>query len=134
MYIVDIDLTAYDDSMPIYLVFAFGSSPSSSKLSGGVQTSIGGNINRNDSTAQVLSGRTSETPYYRLLDLTSYAGTIITDLEVTDNTGYARKTDGPWAGNTINGWLNVPVRRRYVHRIVPSKCTTTRENYITVIE
>lgn len=129
--LVDINLTAYDGSEPIYGAFIFNtqSVANNSTLSGGVETSLGGSLNIVDASVNFDGQR------YRLIDLTSYAGTIVTDFELRDNSGYSRITvyTGPAAGN-FNGWQQGSDTDNFTHRIrtLIDGCATTRPNYITV--
>ena len=134
----DIDLTAYDGSRPIIIFIGFepnsfdGVTEIPGAGSGGWKSSLGGSVDRLFKTATDIFS-TEDLSYYRLLDITAFAGTILTDVEFTDNTDFARKT-GPFTfGNNTNyGYVSSAARFFKIFEIQAFECSKTKTNYITV--
>lgn len=123
----NIDLTAYDASKKIYLAIAPRFAGLAEKGSG-ITSSLGGSLNSPDLTDMGLA----LPRYYNLLDLTPYAGQLLTDVEIGDNSSFPR-----FAGSTRQGW------RTYngsggnpegiiIYRKQDVVCTKTKTDYITV--
>lgn len=121
----DLDLTTYDNTKSIYLAVSPAFGATISVRASGVQSSLGGSIN--------AAGMTTLTKqYYKLVDVTQYAGQIVNDVTIEDNSGFPRFSSAIantgwtlWDGsNTDPGVL---IFRE--HDVV---CTETKSNLITV--
>lgn len=140
----DIDLTAYDDSLPIYMLISFVQPMGGNQidftepttwpiLDGGVKTSLGGNIDRLGKSPRFAftSNENTNIPYFLLSDITSFAETIITGVTLTDNTDYARKTSWLFGknGSELDG-PGVSVVGCKIIRIANIECSKTKTDYI----
>jgi len=136
----DLDLTGYESTVTnstprIYIGIEFqhigdhNNVPHNSDpniQSGGVETSLGGSIERIGAS----SGTGGFRAIHRILDVTDYSGTIASGIEIRDNTEYERETVMPEPGS-YNGW-RTQNQAGIIHRELAPICSTTRDNYITV--
>lgn len=122
----DLDLTTFDDTKKIFLALTPLLPSSNFIKSSGVESTLGGSINAVDMTTTISQ-------YYNLIELTQYAGQLLSDVEIGDNSGFPR-----FLGATVTtGWRIAgsganAVNGALIYRKHGVFCTKTKANYITV--